>query len=448
MSYDTATVITPFSWASPAIELGNRRWRKRILPVGDVAYQGRTLHFTRDYLSSLVEAFNNRAYDQVSFQLADAKNSHTNDPERHRGTITGLELADDGLYATTQVTEAGERILAENPMLGVSARIVENYERSDGKFYPYAIQHILGTLDPRIPALGEWQPVDMANSGGQVVIDLSGSAWDGEPGPPDTTLTDAELQEWLTAIDEADAEMALNSGWRDTEAAGYLSEFDGTFTASYQAEQAREQARADAHLEDLTRPVIRAEDRMARAMSRIESGIFDTSRVSTFAGDTDRAIELTATTGQGLCGDPDPFGRCSSRYHDLQCIHGIGTDWQASEPPRETYSMALSNFASGHDLGGEPASYGDPADPDGPGYAFPQRTLELASRLNQSWGLHSGTGITSPAPDTDELFGTPYRGDAYSAMAAELGRDNLAGELPPGEFYPDVSEIARQMGLK
>ena len=50
---DNATVITPFSWASPAIELGNRHWRKKILPIGDVQYQGRTLHFTEDYLSKL-----------------------------------------------------------------------------------------------------------------------------------------------------------------------------------------------------------------------------------------------------------------------------------------------------------------------------------------------------------------------------------------------------------
>ena len=146
MMPDTAFVQTPFSWAGPAVELANRTWRKKVLPIGDVAYQGRTLHFSRDYLSALCDAFRDKAYDQVSFQLADAKNSHTNDPERHRGTITGLELGEDGLYATAQVTEAGERVLAENPMLGVSARIVENYARSDGRFYPAAIQGGTGDL--------------------------------------------------------------------------------------------------------------------------------------------------------------------------------------------------------------------------------------------------------------------------------------------------------------
>ena len=55
------------------------------------------------------EAFRSRAYDQVPFQLADSKNTHTNDPERTRGQILDLELGEDGLYALAEVTgvEAG-----------------------------------------------------------------------------------------------------------------------------------------------------------------------------------------------------------------------------------------------------------------------------------------------------------------------------------------------------
>ena len=126
--------------------------------VGDVQYGDRTLHFTRDYLSGLVDAFRDRAYDAVSFQLAPGDNKHTNDPERHQGQITDLELADDWLWMYLQPTEAGERVLSENPYLGVSARIVENYARSDGKFYPAAIQHVLGTLDPACQAWGPGSP--------------------------------------------------------------------------------------------------------------------------------------------------------------------------------------------------------------------------------------------------------------------------------------------------
>jgi hypothetical protein len=173
-----AALLTPFD-RGQAIELGNRLWRKRVLPVGDVEYQGRTLHFTPSYLTGLVNAFKRQAYDQVSFQLAPGDNTHTNDPERHRGTIVDMQAEDDGLWITLSPTVAGERVLRENPYLGVSARIVEQYSRSDGQFFPAAVQHVLGTLDPRIPGLGAWQTVEAANTPA-IVIDLTGASYAGQ----------------------------------------------------------------------------------------------------------------------------------------------------------------------------------------------------------------------------------------------------------------------------
>jgi hypothetical protein len=178
----TAAVLTPFTTAD-AVELGNRLWRKRVLPVGDVEYKGRLLHFTKDYLGQLVSAFTSRAYDQVPFQLADAQNTHSNDPERFRGEIKSMNLEDDGLYVTAELTEDGERVLTANPRLGVSARIVEDYARSDGQRYPAAIQHVLGTLDPRIPGLGAWEAIEAATPVPDEVIDLSASTFAGEAAP-------------------------------------------------------------------------------------------------------------------------------------------------------------------------------------------------------------------------------------------------------------------------
>lgn len=171
----TAWVYTPLL-PGRAIELGHQLWRKRVLPVGDVSYKGRMLHFTRDYLDRLADAFHSRAYDQVPFQLADSQNAHTNDPERTRGEVVDVDTDADGLWITARVTPQGEQVLASNPGLGVSARIVEDYARSDGQYFPAAIQHVLGTLDPRIPALGPWEAVEASNSGEQL-IDLSGGTW-------------------------------------------------------------------------------------------------------------------------------------------------------------------------------------------------------------------------------------------------------------------------------
>lgn len=165
------TILTPID-LSAARPVGNGFWEKRILPIGEINYKGRKLSFTPSYLSSLVTSFNSQAYNQVPFQLADAQNTHTNDPERFRGEIHSMRLGDDGLYIKMKPTARGTQVLTENPKLGVSARIVEEYERADGKFFPAAVQHVLGTLDPRIPDLGPWKYVEMSNDAGQV-YDLS-----------------------------------------------------------------------------------------------------------------------------------------------------------------------------------------------------------------------------------------------------------------------------------
>lgn len=181
----SVVVLTPFRSAD-AVELGNRLWRRQVLPVGDINYKGRVLKFTRDYLSKLVRSFKDGAYAQVPFQLADAQNTHTNDPERYRGEITDMEVRDDGLWVTTEVSERGDALLKENPKLGVSARIVEAYDRADGKFFPAAIQHVLGTLDPRISWMGgSWQPIEASNPAPDTLVDLSNLTFAGEEAPPD-----------------------------------------------------------------------------------------------------------------------------------------------------------------------------------------------------------------------------------------------------------------------
>ena len=45
-------------------------------------------------------------------------NAHTNDPERTRGRITDMSLADDGLYVTAEVSPRGQRVLRREPLPG------------------------------------------------------------------------------------------------------------------------------------------------------------------------------------------------------------------------------------------------------------------------------------------------------------------------------------------
>jgi hypothetical protein len=165
------------------------------------------------------------------------------------------------------------------------------------------------TLDPRIPALGAWQPVEMSNAPA-VVIDLSQASWDGDDAL--ASLSDRELDDLMDALDEADAEdyRALPGGDGEDDltddeladlmqaaeadaedgaegqvdggstALDYLREFNDVFENNIALQQAREAARADADLADLLRPPKTDEDRVARAISRIQAGVFDTPRPS------------------------------------------------------------------------------------------------------------------------------------------------------------------------
>jgi hypothetical protein len=164
---------------STALDLANGRlWRTQLLPLGEINYKGRKVRFDKDYLLNLVNAFRENVFGQVPFQLATGDNKHTNDPERYRGKIVDLVLTGDGLDVLLQPTEDGEALLRKNPELGVSARIYESYERADGKSWPAALQHVLGTLDPRVPGMRTWKevevPVALSNEIGEVeVVDLS-----------------------------------------------------------------------------------------------------------------------------------------------------------------------------------------------------------------------------------------------------------------------------------
>lgn len=192
----TAAILTPFT-RSRAEQQG-QLWWKRLLPIGEINYKGRTLKFTRDYLDGLAQAFSDQAYDQVPLQLAGDDNKHTNDVERTGGQTRAMEVRGDGLYIGVEPTERGKAVLTANPGLGVSARIVEAYDRADGRFFPKAIQHVLATLDPRIPGLGGWSTVEASNDV-DVTYDLSAAEFAGEEAPPMPDLN-AEQQARLAQL--------------------------------------------------------------------------------------------------------------------------------------------------------------------------------------------------------------------------------------------------------
>ena len=172
--------LTPFEEGEP-VELSRTLFRKKILPLGSIDYKGRRINFDKAYLTDLAKAYDDGAFDQVPFMLADRNNAHTMDPDRYRGECKGVQVAEDGLYGVFDLTSDAAELVRRNPKLGVSARIVEGYDRADGKKYGRAMQHVLGTLDPRVPGLGAWQEVSLSGYDGDAkVVNLTEATYEGE----------------------------------------------------------------------------------------------------------------------------------------------------------------------------------------------------------------------------------------------------------------------------
>ena len=178
----TSELQTPWT-RGEAVDLAGtagRVWRKQLLPIREVKYKGQILDFTKERLAGYLERFKAGALDRVPFLLADADNRHTMDPTRLHGTVEGMELADDGLDVIVKLSDEADRIVRMDPTaLGVSARILPPRERSDGKTFGETIGHVLGTLDPRVPGMRPWTPVELSTTGNEV-IDLTAIDWNGD----------------------------------------------------------------------------------------------------------------------------------------------------------------------------------------------------------------------------------------------------------------------------
>lgn len=222
------SILTPMS--DPAaiddIQLsasGKVAFWKMILPRKSVEYTAKdgtrqTLDFDEAYLTDLAK---NAAVDSCGFLLADKENGHTMDPERWRGDVAKFEVRPDGLYGKVVFPNAdAAKAVLDNPKLGVSARIREGVQKSDGTVIPRGIIHVLGTLDPQISGMSDWETADLSKSG--EVLDLTEEHYKEPDMATKTTKTEAKS---LRDFTEADIDAMT-----DDELDEFLSEFVPEFS--------------------------------------------------------------------------------------------------------------------------------------------------------------------------------------------------------------------------
>lgn len=203
-------------------------FRKQILPIIKIDYDGTKLTFDKSYLRDLVASFKDGAYDQVPFTLATDDNRHSADPERIRGEVTSISLAqadeEPGLYATIAFpSQQAARAVLMNPRLGVSCRIVEGVEKADGRHYSKALAHVCGTPDPRVTGMSAWKKVDLAGSDSANQIDLSTTSYTEAKVPKQKKETAGAGGTGTATADEVDF-----SQWSDEELRALASELGVT----------------------------------------------------------------------------------------------------------------------------------------------------------------------------------------------------------------------------
>lgn len=232
--------ITP-NIANPTIDLaaedGKLAFWKQILPLKSIDYTAKDgsrqkIDFTKEYLTDLAS---NKAVDKIGFLLADKDNAHTMDPERWRGDVTAMEVREDGLYGKIVFpsAEAAKAVL-ENPELGVSARIREGVQRSDGSTVNRGIIHVLGTLDPQVSGMSPWQTADLSIEGDY--LDLSDKEY--------SDMADKPSEKALADYTEADIDKMT-----DEELDKFLAEFVPEFDA-YNGDEPTDEADEDESEDD------------------------------------------------------------------------------------------------------------------------------------------------------------------------------------------------------
>lgn len=176
----------PFTFDKVDLANDSRIFWKRLLPLdGELNYKGTQIKFTKDMLNKMVNAFKDKAYPQVAFQFANDNNEHPSEepkhmsPEKYRGQITGLKVTKDGLVGRFDLTEEGAKLVRDNKNLGVSVSYRQDYRPDDrpDKKYPYALRHVVGTIDPKVTGLGTWSQVELSNAEeNEEVEDLTGGS--------------------------------------------------------------------------------------------------------------------------------------------------------------------------------------------------------------------------------------------------------------------------------
>jgi hypothetical protein len=144
-----------------------RLFRKHLLSFGNLRHPttGATITIDDGFASKLQKNFNAGVCDIVQVPLANAKNEHTEDPERNIGEVVDVEVKDKKIYAIIDVRDEKHADRMGKTYLGASAMMHLDYtDRKSGEKVGPTLLHACVTNRPYVTGLDSYEEIVAATS--------------------------------------------------------------------------------------------------------------------------------------------------------------------------------------------------------------------------------------------------------------------------------------------
>jgi phage I-like protein len=144
-----------------------RLFRKHLLNLGNLRHPatGRVITVDDTFAATLKKNFDAGVCDIVQVPLANAKNEHTEDPERNIGEVVDIEVKDKKIYAVLDVREPKHAERLGKTYLGASAMMHLDYtDTKTGKKVGPTLLHACVTNRPYVTGLENYQEIVAATT--------------------------------------------------------------------------------------------------------------------------------------------------------------------------------------------------------------------------------------------------------------------------------------------
>jgi len=150
-----------------------RVFKKHILDMGTLYYNGKAIDIDVDFYNTMVKNFNDGVCDTVSVPKVDGANRHVEDPDNNIGKVVALSRSGKKIYAHFEARDAEAADKVGKTYLGASAFFSTNaLDRRTQKRVGPTLYHVAITNRPYVNRLDEFEEVllSMADGSNEAVV--------------------------------------------------------------------------------------------------------------------------------------------------------------------------------------------------------------------------------------------------------------------------------------